>query len=92
MIVRILGERQYEVGESELARLEELDEKLNTAIAANDEHGFADILASLIEDVRSSGTPVGPEVITPSNLTVPHEGATIAEVRELLNSEDLAES
>ncbi len=92
MIVRIMDEGQYEVSESSLARLEELDEKLNAAIAADDDSAFADTLATLINDVRSSGTPVGPEVITPSNLTLPHEGASISEVRELLNSEDLAES
>jgi hypothetical protein len=92
MIVRILGGGQFEIEESHLEALEALDAKLFATIEVGDEASFADTLAALINAVRTYGKPLDPTTITPSDLTVPHEGATLAEVRELLNSEGLAES
>jgi hypothetical protein len=92
MIVRILGEGQFEVAEANLAKLEPLDATLFAAIEAGDEAAFGPALQELISSVRAHGTPLDPTTITPSHLTVPHEGATLSEVRELLNSEGLAES
>jgi hypothetical protein len=92
MIVRVLGEGQFDVDQASLESLEALDAKLFATIEVGDEAGFADTLQALITAVRTHGKPLDPTTITPSDLTVPHEGATLAEVRELLNSEGLAES
>jgi hypothetical protein len=88
MIVRILGEAQYELDDSSAEDLEHLDARLNKAIEDGDEAGFGSALAELITKVRTSGTAVDPSRFVPSELTVPHEGSTVSEVRELLNSED----
>ena len=40
MIVRILGEGQFELPDSQVASLEELDQKLVAALDANDEADF----------------------------------------------------
>ena len=92
MIVRILDLGQFEVAKESLAELEALDAKLLAAIEAGDESAFGLALQALISAVRAQGTPLDPTTIKPSDLTVPHEGATLSEVRELLNSEGLAES
>jgi hypothetical protein len=92
MIVRILGEGQFELHESQTASLDELDKALVAAIDANDEATFHDVLSRLVQSVRSEGAPVGPDRFVPSDLTLPHEGSSLAEVRELLSSEDVAES
>lgn len=88
MIVRILGEAQFEVPDGEAAALEELDHKMAGTMEGADEKGFAAVLVELIEKVRSVGTEVSAETIVPSDLTLPHPGSTLAEVRELLASED----
>jgi hypothetical protein len=91
MIVRILGGGQFEVPDSEMGALEELDAKLAAAIEGNDEEAFAAMLSTLAEKVRSTGTALDPVTIVSSDLTVPHEGASLEEVRHLLASEDAAD-
>ena len=91
MIVRILGEGQYELADSSAPSLEALDAELNRALENGDEAEFATALSKLAETVRSSGARVDPARFVPSDFTVPHDGSTLAEGRELLSSEDLAE-
>ncbi len=91
MIVRILGEGQYEVDDAHLPTLEQLDAKLNAALEADDEGAFDAYLSELIALVREHGA-IGPERFVPSELTVPHAGSSIREVRELLASEEAEES
>ena len=92
MIVRILGEGQFELEQDKIAPLEELDQQLVAALDAGDEATFADVLDRLLATVRSEGVPVGSDRFVPSVLTLPHAHATIADVRELLASEDAGES
>lgn len=89
MIVRILGEAQYEVAASEVPALEKLDHKLSTAIDGGDEAAFDSVLSQLHEMVRTVGKKVAPETIVPSDLTLPQPGSSLSEVRELLASEDM---
>ncbi len=84
MIVRVLEEGQYELGEDGVARLETLDAVLDEALSSGDEDTFAAALEALIGEVRSSGHAVGPTEIVPSDLVLPAPGATLAEVRTLL--------
>ena len=87
MIVRILSEDQYDLPEDCQADLDHLDEELNQAIESGDGSRFDAALDALISKVRSSGKALGPETIVPSDLTVPHEGSTLEDVRQLLASE-----
>ena len=92
MIVRILGEGQYEFADNQVAALEELDKKLVAALDSNDEHSFRDVLTRLVQSVRPEGKPVPPDRFVPPELTLPPETATLAELREFLASEDAGES
>jgi hypothetical protein len=92
MIVRILGEGQYELGGDSLEELEELDPKLLHKIEAGDEAGFHEVLNKAFAKVRGSGTPVDPSRIVPSDLTLPQPDASLEEVRQLLASEDTGEA
>lgn len=92
MIVRILSEGQYELDQEQAASLEDLDKQLLAALETSDESKFHEVLHELIKTVRTAGKPVGPDRFVPSDLTVPSEGASLAELRELMNSEDVGES
>jgi hypothetical protein len=92
MIVRILGEGQFELEEGQVASLEKLDQELVAALDANDEPTFRDVLTRLVQSVRSGGTPVPADRFVPSGLTLPNETASLGELRELLASEDVGES
>jgi hypothetical protein len=92
MIVRILEDGQYEVPASEQGALDELDAKLSAAIEAGDEAGFSAALTALLAKVRSSGTKIDAATLVPSELTVPHESASLQDVATLLSSEEIVEA
>ncbi len=85
MIVRILGEGQYTVPDSERAGLEALDRDLLAAVEAGDEDAFAKSLAALTDGVRRSGEAVPDDAFAPSDLVVPFADATLAETEALLS-------
>lgn len=89
MIMRILGEGQYEITEEHLDHLNELDSALQAAADAGDEAAFASALSALLDAVRSLGTPLPDERITPSDLVLPDESTSLAQVRELISDEGL---
>ncbi|GHA02764.1 PspA-associated protein PspAA [Streptomyces purpurascens] len=89
MIMRILGEGQYEITEDHLDRLNELDAALQSAADADDDTLFATALSALLDAVRSYGTPLPAGTITPSDLVLPDEDTSLRQVRELLSDEGL---
>lgn len=86
MIVRILGDRLYEVPESDLAEIEELDTTLTAAMNSGDEAAFSTALDQLVAKVRSACTPLGDDDDRKSDLVVPHEGTSLQEVRDILDA------
>jgi hypothetical protein len=89
MIVRILGEGQFEVPESAVDELNQLDGQLEAAVEREDEPGFRSALGALLARIREVGTPADPDTLEPSGLIVPQEDATMTEVRKLLGDEGL---
>ncbi|MET9849695.1 hypothetical protein ACFZC6_30615 [Streptomyces ossamyceticus] len=89
MIMRILGEGQYEVVEEHMNLLNELDAALQSAADAGDEAAFTTALSALLDAVRSLGTPLPDEQITPSDLVLPDADTSLTRVREMLADEGL---
>jgi len=89
MIVRIMGEGQFEVPDSLVARLNELDNAVLDALDSGDEADFRVSLAALLAAVRAAGSPVAHDALVSSEATLPYEEATVGEVRELLHHDGL---
>jgi len=89
VIVRILGEGQLEVPDSAADELNELDRELETAVERMDEAAFRPALAALLAKVRAVGSPADPAELRPSELIIPHDDATMADVHRLLTDEGL---
>jgi hypothetical protein len=89
MIVRILGEGQFEVAEAELPRLNELDSAVEAEIDAGNEEAFHARLAELLDGVRAVGAPLADESLEDSDLILPPADATLDEVREMLSDDGL---
>jgi hypothetical protein len=89
MIIRILGEGQYDVPDDAMAGLNELDSALEAAIESGDEAAFATALASLLDGVRSVGAAHPLDSLDESDLILPRADATIGDVRELLQDDGL---
>jgi hypothetical protein len=89
MIVRILGEGQFDLPDEQLAQLNELDDQVEAAVEAGDEVTFAQTLRALHDGVRNASTPLPADSLEDSDLILPPADATLEEVRELLSDEGL---
>ena len=89
MIVRILGEGQLFVEDATTPALNDLDARLATAVDAGDETAFRRALNELLTQVRAVGEPYPADSLEPSELILPHEDATLAEVRQMMTDEGL---
>ncbi len=87
MIVRILGEGQYDVADAALDRLNDLDGAVERAVEAGDEATFATALEALLEGVRTVGVPHDLDSLDESDLILPPSDADLAQVRALLGDE-----
>jgi len=88
VIVRILGEGQYDVSDEALDRLNELDAALEAAVDGGNEEAFRSALEALLEGVRTVGVPHAVDALDESDLILPPADATIDEVRQLLAESD----
>jgi hypothetical protein len=84
MILRILGEGQFEVSEDRMAELNRLDEDVQAAVDASDADGFTRALARLITGVRTAGRELPDDFLGPSDLVIPGPDATLDEVADEL--------
>lgn len=89
MIVRILGEGQFDVPDAELDRLNDLDGAVEAAVESDDDGAFAAALAELLAGVRAVGQPLPDDALEDSDLILPPSDATIHEVRDLLEDDGL---
>jgi hypothetical protein len=89
MIVRILGEGQWEVADSHVDALNTLDAEVETAIEAGDQTTFTQSLEQLLNAIRTAGEPLPDDSLVDSDLILPPADATLEEVRELLGDDGL---
>ena len=89
MIVRILGEGQWDVSEDSMPALNELDAVIESAVESGDRETFSQSLDALLTAVRRSGAPLPDESLEDSDLILPPSDATLEEVRELLSDDGL---
>ena len=89
MIVRILGEGQWEVDKEHLEALNALDAALEDAVQSGDEAGFRTGMTSLLDGVRRQGTRLEDDSLEESDFILPPADATIDEVRALMTDEGL---
>jgi hypothetical protein len=89
VIVRILGEGQYDVADEALDRLNEYDAAVESAVESGDREAFTQALLKLHEGVRTVGVPHEVESLDESDLILPPADASIDEVRALLSDDGL---
>lgn len=89
MIIRILGEGQWEVDDSGQDDLNRLDDAVVTAVDSGDEAGYTAALRELVTAVKAHGTPVSEDFVGPSDALLPSDDVTLEELRDLLGDEGL---
>jgi hypothetical protein len=85
VIVRILGEGQFQVDAEAAAKLTALDSSLDAAVESGDEAAFKTALDASVRLVRQSGKRVPDEEFVTADFILPFSDATVAEVRQLLH-------
>jgi hypothetical protein len=89
VIVRILGEGQWQVDEGLLDALNALDAAVERAVESGDETAFRSGMTGLLDGVRTQGTRLEDDSLEESDFILPPADATIDEVRALMTDEGL---
>jgi len=89
MIVRVLGEGQFEIDDEVAKGLNELDEQAERALQAEDQEQLAELLERMAEAVRTNGARLPDEDLSPSEGIVPPPDLTLEEAKELFEGEGL---
>ena len=85
MIVRIMGQGQWQVPDTELGRLNNLDDMVADAVDSRDPDALAATLSEMIALVRRRGTELTDGEVRLSDFIVPDARAPLREVAEWLS-------
>ncbi len=93
MIVRLMGEGQYEIDKKHTNELNKIDNNIVKIVNGKDEKAampaFRTELTKLHDYVRRNGKKVPHEIIKPSDLIIPPEDITLEEARKIFRGEGL---
>ena len=89
MIVRISSEGQYNLPGSYIDELNDIDNALVEAVAAEDQAEFETLLKQMLDLVREHGDPVPVDELVESDLILPEPDLTLLEAEELFVGEGL---
>ena len=89
MIVRVLGEGQFEVDDEVAKGLNDLDDEAERALEAGDESQLSELLVRMAEAVRTNGTRLPEADLSPSEAIIPPEDLSLEEARRLFDDDGL---
>jgi chromosome condensin MukBEF complex kleisin-like MukF subunit len=89
VIVRLMGEGQFELDEEACIALNALDTAAVSALEAGDEETFRLRLRELGQAVRDNGKQLEDADLHPSDAIVPPDDLSLEEARELFSGEGL---
>jgi hypothetical protein len=89
MIVRISGEDQYELPDSEAEELNELEQGVAARVEGGREDGFAEAYAAVLEFVRRHGRRVDDDALATSDVILPPSDLTFEEAGREFTGEGL---
>lgn len=84
MIVRILGEGQFELDAAQAEQLAALDAELTATVDRGDEAAFKRALEEAVAAVRSAGSAVPHDSLAASEVILPSPDMSLDEVRKLI--------
>src|SRR5437588_3149837 len=85
-VVRIQGEDQFRLAESDRAQLDAFDKDLVAAINAGDEAAFRGTLTELLAFVRGKGTKLGGSETLKSDVILPADDMSLAEAKDIMSA------
>lgn len=93
MIVRLMGEGQFEIDKKHLDAVNKIDNNIVKIVNSKDEKAveaaFKTEYKKLIDHVRKNGKKIPPEIIKPSDIIIPPADLTLEEARKIFKAEGL---
>ncbi len=89
MIVRILGEGQFNLPGAVIDDLNEIDNRMVEAVAAEDEVQFQSLLDEMLQLVRDRGEPLPLDQLVESDLILPETDLTLDEAEHIFIGDGL---
>ena len=89
MIVRILGEGQFNLPGAVIDELNDLDNRLVEAVESEDKDRLSDLLHEMLELVREKGSPIPLDELVESDLILPETDLTLEEAESIFTGEGL---
>jgi hypothetical protein len=89
MIVRLMGEGQYSVDDGLREQLNDLDERAQGALEADDEAALDDMLDQMWLLVRDQGERLPDDDLSASDVIIPPSDLTLEETKRLFSDEGL---
>jgi len=89
MIVRISGEDQYRLADSDAERLNELEGGVVSIVEGGSEDGFPAAFDALLDYVRAHGAPLGDDELESSDVILPPADVSFQEASREFTGEGL---
>lgn len=89
MIVRLMGEGQYEFDKKHLDAINKIDNDIVKIVNDRDETAFRTEFKKLINYVRKNGKKIPYEIIKPSDIIIPPDDITLEEAQKIFRGEGL---
>jgi PspAA-like protein len=89
MIVRLMGEGQFEVDDEVAKGLNDLDEQAGQAVERGDQTQLKGLLDRMAEAVRTNGARLPDEELSASDGIIPPADLSLEEARRLFEDEGL---
>jgi phytoene/squalene synthetase len=83
VIVRLMGEGQFEIDDEVAKGLNDLDEQAAQAVEAGDEGQLTGLLRRMAEAVRTNGSRLPDEDLSASQAVIPPDDLSLDEARRL---------
>lgn len=89
MIVRLMGEGQYEIDKKHVDEINNIDNNLVKIVNKGDEKSFRAEFRKLTESVRRHGKRLPDDVLKPSEIIIPPADLTLEEARDIFKGDGL---
>jgi chromosome condensin MukBEF complex kleisin-like MukF subunit len=89
VIVRLMGEGQFEIDDEVAKGLNDLDEQAAQAVESGDEEQLAGLLRRMADAVRTNGARVPDEALDASEAIIPPDDLSLGEARQLFEDDGL---
>ena len=89
MIVRISGENQYRLSDADAEQLNQLEKAVVQVVEGGQKDGFDTAFRTLLEYVRTHGTPLGSDELEASNVILPPPDLSFEEAGREFSGEGL---